>query len=258
MTEPITASSSEYDVSMITRTAGQRERMTRHASMPLPPGMRMSIMTTSGCVSATTCSASAADPASPTTSKSATRFSSVFSPSRTTSWSSTMTTLIAFTLTPLHFRAQCSTVVRLRLVRLPRPPRQRHRHRHRRPPPRFAVDVHVRSHQLSPLPNVAQPLPGGPRLLLRLEAAPVVDDGKADLRRIRIDLDAKPAGPAVANRVGQRLPRDLAQMVEHLGPQHRGGVAPGVQRHRHAESVSILRRDVSQRLLQRAVLVLRR
>ena len=67
MIEANSASSSAYDVSMITLISGSTSRIERQASTPLPSGRRTSMITTSGFVRAAASIASATVPASPTT-----------------------------------------------------------------------------------------------------------------------------------------------------------------------------------------------
>ena len=81
--------SSGYEVSMITRVSGRSALICRHASMPLPPGSRMSRTTTSGASCLAWLMASATVLASPTTSISGWRSMRARTPRRTTSWSST-------------------------------------------------------------------------------------------------------------------------------------------------------------------------
>ncbi len=87
-----TVSSSSFIVSITTRTSGCRPVMKRVASMPSRCGIWMSITTTSGVVSSTTCRASRPSSAEPTTSTPSSAPSSATSPSRTMAWSSTTTT----------------------------------------------------------------------------------------------------------------------------------------------------------------------
>src|SRR5439155_27377486 len=74
---------------MLTLVWGCFWTISRVASMPLLPGRRMSITTTSGLNSSVRAMASLALLASATTWKLGWRASSAFSPRRTTSWSST-------------------------------------------------------------------------------------------------------------------------------------------------------------------------
>ena len=67
MIEANSASSSAYDVSMMTFVSGRASRIERHASTPDPSGKRTSMITTSGLARAAASIASATVPASPTT-----------------------------------------------------------------------------------------------------------------------------------------------------------------------------------------------
>ena len=67
MMEAKSASSSAYDVSMITLLSERASRIARQASTPEPSGRRTSMMTTSGFERAAASIASATVPASPTT-----------------------------------------------------------------------------------------------------------------------------------------------------------------------------------------------
>ncbi len=77
---------------MTTRMSSFSCLMRLQASTPLPSGRRMSISTTSGVSWAAICTDSATEPASPTTRKPPVCESSDRRPSRTTWWSSTMST----------------------------------------------------------------------------------------------------------------------------------------------------------------------
>ena len=82
------ASSSAYEVSMRQCTSGIEERTSRQTSTPLPSGRRTSSTATSGRAAGMRWSASAVEPASPTTSMSRSSPSRSASPRRTISWSS--------------------------------------------------------------------------------------------------------------------------------------------------------------------------
>src|SRR5919109_1202464 len=101
MIESNSASSSENDVSIRHWISGCPERISRHASTPLPSGSRTSRMATSGLVGGTRISACSTVEASPTTSRSSSPSSSSRSPRRTISWSSSRNTRVV-TGTSLH------------------------------------------------------------------------------------------------------------------------------------------------------------
>ncbi len=84
ITAPTIASSSEYEVSITTRTSGWSALIRRQASTPLLSGRRTSISTTSGRTRPARATASAAVSASPTTRIPGAWSSSVRSPIRTT------------------------------------------------------------------------------------------------------------------------------------------------------------------------------
>ncbi len=94
MIEANSASSSAYEVSMITFVSGRASRIARHASTPEPSGRRTSMITTSGLARAAASIDSATLPASPTTLIPAWRLIKPRSPSRTTSWSSQISTRV--------------------------------------------------------------------------------------------------------------------------------------------------------------------
>src|SRR6266542_580654 len=74
---------------MITRVCGTAERISRHASTPLPSGKRTSSTTTSGCHFCAASSASATVPTASTRKKRLSVFNSAHSPSCTSCRSST-------------------------------------------------------------------------------------------------------------------------------------------------------------------------
>ena len=88
------ASSSEYEVNMMTRTSGWWSRSSRHASTPPPLGIRTSMTTTSGLRMPASPTPSGPSPASPTTSRPSSASISDERPRRTASWSSTSITRI--------------------------------------------------------------------------------------------------------------------------------------------------------------------
>src|SRR3954454_12324043 len=90
----IRRSSSRKLVSTITRAAGTRSRSSRIAPTPSSFGITRSMRITSGVSSSASGSASSPSPASPTTSRPSCNSRNVRSPSRTTAWSSTISTLI--------------------------------------------------------------------------------------------------------------------------------------------------------------------
>ena len=103
------ASSSAYDVSMRQCTSGIVERTSRHTSTPLPSGSRTSSTATSGRAAGMRCSASAVEPASPTTSMSRSRPISSARPRRTISWSSMRNTRMMPVRTGLPLMAPLCT-----------------------------------------------------------------------------------------------------------------------------------------------------
>ncbi len=85
MIESNSASSSENEVSIRHLISGSRDRISRQTSTPLPSGSRTSRTATSGWTAGIRVSASAAVPASPTTSMSSSTESRSCTPLRTTS-----------------------------------------------------------------------------------------------------------------------------------------------------------------------------
>src|SRR6185369_1266328 len=81
---------------------GSTARTSRHTSMPLPSGSLASKIATFGRSAGMRCTASTAEPVSPTTSMSPSWVSRSAMPRRTTSWSSRRNTRITLTFVPLR------------------------------------------------------------------------------------------------------------------------------------------------------------
>ncbi len=88
------ACSSANDVKIRQCNSGSLARNSRHNSTPLPSGSRTSNTTTSGRSAGMRANASLTEDACPIIFRSYSAFSSSASPTRTTSWSSTRTTVI--------------------------------------------------------------------------------------------------------------------------------------------------------------------
>src|SRR5690606_17188852 len=174
-------------VKMMTPVSGNLWLISRVAIRP-PPGMLMSISTTSGRSSSTFASASSALPASPTTSIPGSVANMRARPSRSNGWSSAMSTVIDIGIQlPLPVGRRRPPIGGARVVRcaLPGGVRlghgPRHAHGDGRPFPGLAHDAELALEQARPLAHVQQAeatlavhhLLGQP---LRIKADAVVND----------------------------------------------------------------------------------
>src|SRR3990172_476304 len=184
---------------MITLVAGSFSLISRQASTPLPSGSRMSMTTTSGCDCSAIVTDSATVPASATTRKFGRRSSSVRSPMRTTSWSSTISILTLVSCIPLssHFD-------------------RRHLDPDAGAPAPLGVNHQVRPDGPRPVAHVADPLLL-PRPVLRyLEADAVVFYLQPHRPAFPRKSHSHRRGHGVPAHVVQRLLRDVEQRQRPL------------------------------------------
>src|SRR5262249_33170978 len=170
---------------MIARAPGPRWRSSRIASPPSSFGITRSMSTTAGRSSSASATASAPSEASPTISIPGCSSRKLRSPSRSTAWSSAMTTRIGSDI-EMHGRA-------------------------------FAfgrADLEPAADPLRPLLHRRQPEPACAQLDgLRVEAAAAVDDVEREVAVVAAQPDHDAARLRMSQRVLHRLLRD----PEHLG-----------------------------------------
>src|SRR5438067_1840715 len=179
---------------MITAVPGARSRICFVASRPSIPGMRTSMITTSGFRRSARATAPAPSDASPTTRMCDARESERRSPSRTTSWSSTIRQVISSGTAPGLYDPPLRVLLdgNGKLLRLGR----------RREPPRPAIGDSVLGAELR------DPLPDRRRGLLRQVGAPAVDP------LVVLEL----LGPVARERLEEMLARAGLE-VEHVAPE---------------------------------------
>src|SRR5215210_4689017 len=188
---PNSWSSPAYIVRTTIPIVGLLARTVFAASSPLPSGSRTSKMVTSGDCSATTLSASATVPASPTTVKSPVRSKARRRPSRISSWSSTRTTVMA---TP-------DTLARV--------PSVTDRHEDLRAALLTMADQQLSADPCCPLMHHFQPETVQPR---GAEAVAVVLDPQRRVRRVDPAGDPQVLGVGVLARVGDGLLGDAQEL----------------------------------------------
>src|SRR4051794_10468231 len=226
----------------MTRAAGRRRRSSRIAPTPSRRGMTRSMRITSGLRRSASRTAASPSPASPTISMPSCSARNVRRPSRTTSWSSTTSTLMALSATR---RLQAHGGAASRRGVDAQPPAESPRsllHRRQPEPPRAQlgvarVEAGAVVGDLEDEATVARAEPhrdacrGGvpQRVVQRLlgdaqdlrVALDVLVDGELDVDPVQaahhLDVLAQHAGEAVALEVGRaQLEHEGAQLVERL------------------------------------------
>src|SRR5436305_13139185 len=163
------------------------------ASTPSSRGMVRSMRITSGRSRAASATASSPSPASPTTSSPSWSPRNVRSPSRTTAWSSTTSTVIGGSAMPDG-------------------------QRHRGPRPRGRGDLEPAAEPAGPLLHRGQPEVAGSELGIRgIEPGPVVADDEHEAARAPAEPDPDPPGAGVAQGILERLLGD-AEDLEVAAP----------------------------------------
>src|SRR5829696_5131874 len=200
-----TYSSSSKVVSTSTRTPARSSSATirRVASSPSMTGMRMSIRTTSGRAERARATAAAPSPASPTTSTSPASSSRARNPARTSPWSSTRTTLITDCRREGGLDAEAAAGA--------------------------GAGLEAAAEGPGPFPHPQDPLAAAGAVAVARPGAAVVGDLDHHLAVGVTDGHLGPAGPGVADHVGQRLLDDA------VGGQVDGGRQPPrlpLERHR--------------------------